>query len=71
MMEESKSEAAYFTDIDGSRGGYIVVIMDDARQIPALAEVVFLGLGRVQPVMSPEDSGRATSAIEQAARNYG
>jgi hypothetical protein len=74
IMEELKPEAAYFTDIDGCRGGYIVVNMDDASQIPALAEPLFLGLGaaiQVHPVMSPEDLGKATPAIEQAARNYG
>jgi hypothetical protein len=33
-MEELQPEAAYFSDIEGARGGYIVVEMDDASQIP-------------------------------------
>lgn len=60
-----------FTDIDGCRGGYVVVNMDDASQIPALAEPLLLGLGsaiQVHPVMSPEDLEKATPAIEQAAK---
>ena len=30
IMEELKPEAAYFSDIEGARVGYIVVNMDDA-----------------------------------------
>jgi hypothetical protein len=48
--------------------------MDDASQIPAIAEPFFLGLGatiQVHPVMTPEDLGRATPAIAQAAQKYG
>ena len=74
IMEELKPEAAYFSDIEGARGGYIVVNMDDASQIPAIAEPLFLGLGatiQVHPVMTPEDLGKATPAIEQAAQKYG
>ena len=74
IMEELKPEAAYFSDIEGARGGYIVVNMDDASQIPAIAEPLFLGLGatiQVHPVMTPEDLGKANPAIEQAAQKYG
>ena len=74
IMEELKPEAAYFSDIEGARGGYIVVNMDDASQIPAMAEPLFIGLGatiQVHPVMTPEDFGKATPAIEQAAQKYG
>jgi hypothetical protein len=74
ILEELKPEAAYFSDIEGARGGYIVVNMDDASQIPAIAEPLFLGLGatiQVHPVMIPEDLDKATPAIEQAARTYG
>src|ERR687895_1020114 len=74
VLEEIKPEAAYFADIEGARGGYIVVNMDDASQIPAMAEPLFIGLGatvQVHPVMTPEDFGKATPAIEQAAQKYG
>jgi hypothetical protein len=74
IMEELEPEAAYFSDIEGARGGYIVVNMDDASQIPAMAEPLFLGLGatiQVHPVMTPEDLAKGTPAIEQAAQKYG
>jgi hypothetical protein len=48
--------------------------MDDASQIPAMAEPLFLGLGatiQVHPVMTPEDLAKGTPAIEQAAQKYG
>jgi hypothetical protein len=53
-MEELKSEAAYFTDVDGARGGYLLVNMDDASQLPTMTEPLFFGLGatiRVHLVM--------------------
>jgi hypothetical protein len=75
IMEELKPEAAYFSDIEGGRVGYIVVNMDDASQIPAVAEPLFLGLGaaiQVHRVMTPEELGQATPAIEQASqKKYG
>src|SRR5215217_2489979 len=74
IMEELQPEAAYFSDIDGARGGYIVVEMEDASQIPAMAEPLFLGLGAtilVNEVMTTEDLAKGTPAIEQAAQKYG
>jgi hypothetical protein len=66
IMEELKPEAAFFSDIEGGRVGYIVVNMDDASQIPGIVEPLFLGLGaaiQIHPVMSPEELGKATPAI--------
>jgi hypothetical protein len=74
IMEELKPEAAYFSDIERGGGGYIVVNMDDASQISAIAETLFLGLGatiQVHRVMTPEELGQASPAIEQAARKDG
>jgi hypothetical protein len=75
IMEELKPEAAFFFDIDGVRGGYIVVNMDEASQISAIAETLFVGLGatiEVHRVMTPEELSQATSAIEQASqKKYG
>jgi hypothetical protein len=45
IMEELQPEAAYFGPIEGARGGYLVVNMDDASQIAAIGEPLFLGLG--------------------------
>jgi hypothetical protein len=74
ILEELQPEAAYFTTVDGCRGGYIVLNMEDASQIPAVAEPLFLAFGatiEIDPVMSPEDLANATPAIEQAVQKYG
>jgi hypothetical protein len=52
----------------------MVVNMDDASQIPAIAEPLFLGLDatiKAHAVMTAEDLGTATPAIDQAAQRYG
>jgi hypothetical protein len=74
ILEELQPEAAYFTTVDGCRGGYIVVDMEDASQIPAVAEPLFLAFGaniEIYPVMTAEDLANATPAIQEAAQKYG
>ena len=74
VMEDLKPEAAYFGDIEGGRGGYLVVNMEDASQIPAITEPLFLGVGatvKVHPVMIPEDLQKAGPALERVAQKYG
>jgi hypothetical protein len=74
ILEDLQPEAAYFADIEGARGGYLVVNMDDASQIPAIAEPLFLGLGatvQVHPVFTPDDMPRAMEGLQQAAQKYG
>ena len=58
ILEELQPEAAYFTDVEGTRGGFLVVNMEDASQMPAMTEPLLLGVGatvHMQPVMTPED----------------
>ena len=68
-------EAAYFTDVEGTRGGFLVVDMDDASRIPAITEPLFLGVGatvHMQPAMTAEDlQGAAGEALQQMAQKYG
>lgn len=74
ILEELKPEAAYFGEIEGARGGYLVVNMDDASQMPAFSEPLFLGLGatiKAHPVMVPEDLEKAGPDLEQVAQKYG
>ena len=74
IMEELKPEATYFTEMDGARGGYLIVNMDDASDLPAMAEPLFFGMGasiNVRLVMTPEDLQKASPALEQAAKKYG
>jgi hypothetical protein len=73
VMEDLQPEAAYLADIEGARGGYIVVNMDDASQIPAIAEPLFLGVGatvQIHPVFTLDDMPRVTEAVEQARQKY-
>jgi predicted component of type VI protein secretion system len=75
ILQELQPEAAYFTDVEGTRGGYLVVNMEDASQIPAVTEPLLLGLGasvHMQPVMTPEDlRGAAGEALQQMGQKYG
>ena len=74
MLKEMKAEAAYFTTIKGHRGGYIVVNMDDASQMVAMAEPVFFGLKatvKFIPVMLPEDLAKGMPAAAKAIKKWG
>jgi hypothetical protein len=74
ILEEQKPEAAYFTEIDGLRSGFIVVNIQDPSQIPAIAEPWFLAFNaRVEfhPAMTARDLMKAGPAIEQATKTYG
>jgi hypothetical protein len=74
MLKEMKAEAAYFTTIKGHRGGYIIVNMDDASQMVALAEPVFFafnGTVKFVPVMTPEDLAKGMPAAAKAMKKYG
>ena len=74
IVEEVRPEAAYFCPMEGARGGFLVLNMDEASQIPAMAEPLFIGPDatvQIHPVMTAEDLERATPAIEQAAQRYG
>lgn len=73
-LTEVKAEAAYFGTICGDRGGYIIVNIDNASEMPAKAEPFFLWLNAnidFIPVMTPEDLGKAGPAIEAAVRKWG
>jgi hypothetical protein len=72
ILDDLKPEAAYLGEIEGARGGYLVVNMDDGSQIPAIAEPLFLGLGatvKISPVFTPEEMPVET--LQQAAQKYG
>ena len=74
LLADMKAEAAYFTSVNGHRGGYIVVNMDDASQMPGLAEPLFQWLKadvEFIPVMLPEDLAKAGPAIGAALQKWG
>jgi hypothetical protein len=73
ILADLKPEAAYFLDWDGKRTGFIVFDMQDASQIPAVAEPWFLALNasvEIHPVMTPADLAKAGPGIEAAVKKY-
>ena len=74
ILSEQKPEAAYFATFDGQRTGFIFIDMDDASQIPLIAEPWFLSLNasvEIRPVMTPDDLKKAGTHIEKAVKKYG
>jgi hypothetical protein len=74
ILEQQKPEAAYFVAENGKRTGILIINMQDAAEIPAIAEPWFLALNaaiEVTPAMVPADLQKASSAIAQAVKTYG
>jgi hypothetical protein len=58
ILGSIQPEAAYFCPVDGARGGYLIVNMDEASEVVTKAEPFFLELGadvELVPVMTQED----------------
>ncbi len=73
ILADLKPEAVYFTDNNGQRTGFIFLDMQDAAQIPAIAEPWFLAFNasvEIHPVMTPDDLAKAGGAIENAVKKY-
>ncbi len=73
ILADLKPEAVYFTDDNGQRTGFLFLDMQDASQIPAIAEPWFLAFNaniEIHPVMVPDDLAKAGSAIEKAVKKY-
>jgi hypothetical protein len=73
ILADLKPEAVYFTDDNGQRAGFIFLEMQDASQIPAIAEPWFLAFNAsidIHPVMLPDDLARAGGAIDRAVKTY-
>ena len=74
LLAEINAEAAYFTTINGQRGAYVVVDMNDASDMPKIAEPFFLWLNadiEFFPVMRPEDLAKAGPSIIAAVKKWG
>ena len=74
ILNDLKPEAAYFTDNDGKRTGFIIVKMDHAHQIPSIAEPWFLAFNagiEIHPVITPEELQKAGPDIGTAVKTYG
>ena len=74
LLKEMKAEAAYFTTVNGHRGCYIIVNMDDASQMVNMAEPLFFWLKanvEFTPVMLPQDLAKGGPAIVAAIQKWG
>ncbi len=70
VMEKLKPEAAYFGPTNGTRGGHLVINIDDVSQIPAISEELFMKLNAsvdLKPVMTWEDLTKGLAALSQVA----
>jgi hypothetical protein len=74
ILDDLKPEAAYFSDDNGERTGFIFFDLADPSQIPAVAEPWFLALNAkvsFRPVMNTDDLGKAIPGIERAVKKFG
>ena len=72
ILSELKPEAVYFTDDNGQRTGFIFLEMQNASQIPAIAEPWLLAsMQRLKFIQSWYWKTRAAGAIEEAVKKYG
>ncbi|HTA40816.1 MAG TPA: hypothetical protein VK789_00135 [Bryobacteraceae bacterium] len=75
ILGDLKPEAVYFyADDNGQRCGSVVFDMQDASQIPGIAEPWFHAFNAkisLRPVMTPADLGKAGPAIAAAAKQFG
>jgi len=71
IMEELKPEAAYFTEMGGTRGAIMVVELADASKVPALAEPWYLLFNadvEFRVVMTPADLEK--SGLDQLGKKW-
>ena len=69
-MERLKPEGAYFLAEDGRRTAMFFFNMQDASQIPAIVEPLFMGLNAsiaILPVMNADDLQKG---LAEAAKNF-
>ncbi|MBV8342983.1 MAG: DUF3303 family protein [Gammaproteobacteria bacterium] len=71
ILDDARPEAAYFCAKDGKRGGYLVVNLTDASEMPRYAEPWFLHFDATvefMPAMTPQDLQRA--GLDQIAQRW-
>ncbi len=71
ILEDTKPEAAYFCAQDGKRGGFLIINMTNASEMPRFAEPWFLHFDATVeflPTMTPEDLQKA--GLEDLAKKW-
>lgn len=71
ILADLKPEAVYFTEFSGLRNAVLIVNIDDAAKIPALAEpwfLLFQANVHLHPTMTAEDLARA--GLESLAKKW-
>lgn len=71
IMEEIRPEAAYFVEQNGHRAAILIVQVEQAAQIPALAEPWFLRFNadcQFRIAMTPEDLQQA--GLDELGRKW-
>jgi hypothetical protein len=74
ILEQQKPEAAYFIVEGGKRTAMLIVDMNEASELPSIAEPWFLALDasiEATPAMIAEDLQKAAPAIEMAVGTFG
>lgn len=73
ILNDTKPECAYFTEVDGARGVVMVVNLDGLHELPKIAEPWFLAFNAkltAKPAMIADDLAKAEPAIAAAAKKY-
>lgn len=71
ILDDAKPEAVYFCAEEGRRGGYLVINISDASEMPRYAEPWFLNFdAKIEfiPTMLPQDLQRA--GLDQIAKKW-
>jgi hypothetical protein len=74
ILADLKPEAVYFSDENGMRTAFIFLNIENASQIPGIAEPWFLAFNaevELHPAMNLEDLKNAAPSMEAAVRKYG